>query len=218
MAKKKAAKKSKKKAAKKKAVRPSLASKFGRASFSTDSRVHGEHPAETRGRPIGTTTFGVKQTSPLPDDRPGTVWDEDAKEAIIVREALERGDHNAEVLAQQVSGKPEKMVPHEGGMMQAMANQTKTMNYTMRNDYWCCLVFVTAEQRVKFVQEMGWKIHEDVTGLYYDGLAIAKSLDVELEETPVKFRTDEPDLRLCEEVGVIPKRFYGKDWKAGKSK
>ena len=211
VAKKKATKKSAKK--KKKAAKPSLASRFGKRSLDGSSRVDGEHPAETRGRVIGTTSFGRKQESPLKNvEREAAIWEEDQREAEIVREALTVSDNNAEVLARQVSedkdGEPKKK-----GYLQGMAQQTKTMNWNYRNDYWCCLVFVTADQREQFTKNAGWNMYQDQTGMYYDGLAIAESLGVELEDTPVKFRTDDPDLRLVKECGVIPKERYGKDWK-----
>lgn len=90
--------------------------------------------------------------------------------------------------------------------MQQMAQQGQTANAKIQNaGYYVCVCFVTEEQRDEFVEKAGWSPFADNSEIFYDGLALAGALGVELTPEFVPFRERGPDKKLVAQVGIIPK-------------
>lgn len=73
----------------------------------------------------------------------------------------------------------------------------------MGNGYWLALVFVSPSQREEFLDKSGWRNMEHACNLYWDGLAVAKSMGIELTPKPLPFRERRADAKLVDACGLI---------------
>lgn len=86
----------------------------------------------------------------------------------------------------------------------AVKNAGNDNRKIQQNGFWLCLVFVTEDQRNEFVRNANWKQFADISDSYYDGVAIAEHLGVELTPENIPFRDRGPDRKITEQTGIIP--------------
>lgn len=85
----------------------------------------------------------------------------------------------------------------------ALGRARQTLSANQEQGYWRCLVFQSDEQAKLFMQNSGWAKHLDSSGVYIDGMAVAKELGINM---PPDHRVDSyhgSDKRILNEVKIL---------------
>lgn len=107
----------------------------------------------------------------------------------------------------QVTGNTETDDAAEAAVvLGALGRSRQTLAANQEQGYWRCLVFQSDEQAKLFMQNSGWAKHLDSSGVYIDGLAVAKELGITM---PPDHRVDSyhgGDKRIINEVKILKEK------------
>jgi hypothetical protein len=121
------------------------------------------------------------------------------------------GKTTADLFAKRDDGPPdvEKEDAEEAsGVLKQLKQTRQAILDSNQMGFWWPLVFVTQKQADEFVRRARWgkAVVQGQFGVYIDGNQLAKILGIDLTPASIRFRDDEQDRRLIEEVGIIPEK------------
>lgn len=131
---------------------------------------------------------------------------------------VERRDVNAYQQRRDVNAKVERNpldeLPRTGNIETDDAAETSTVfsrikgkqreiGQVVDNGYWFALVFVSADQREEFLSKTGWRDFPHAHNMYWDGLAVAEEMGIELKPESLPFRERTVAKKIVERCGLI---------------